>query len=87
MSLFLYKKNIAIKFLPFKIIKNNTFNLKKKNEYLKDCSNKNNVYTGQVSYMDLIRWEVFIKNPQRYIEEAIQRKNNIFDYNITKELQ
>ena len=27
----------------FKIIKNNTFNLKKKNEYLKDCSNKNNV--------------------------------------------
>lgn len=37
--------------------------------------------------MDLIRWEVFIKNPQRYIEEAIQRKNNIFDYNITKELQ
>ena len=71
----------------FKIIKNNTFNLKKKNEYLKDCSNKNNVYTGQISYMDLIRWEVFIKNPQRYIEEAIQRKNNIFDYNITKELQ
>lgn len=54
--------------VTFKIIKNNRDNKK----------------DGQGSYVVTVRWDDFIKNINKYIDEAVEHKDNIDDYNITK---
>lgn len=65
----------------FDILRNNMFN--KKTKTRKDCD-KTTVYTGIISYIECVKWTDFTSSPQYYIDEAIKRKNNIDDYEITK---
>lgn len=37
------------------------------------------------SYIEAVKWEAFIDNYEEYIDAAVERKNNIEDYNICKE--
>lgn len=69
----------------FPIIANNKFNRKDSNrDYCSNCNGYH--YHGQVSYIEAVKWEDFIKSPNHYIELAHGRKNNIDAYNIKKEL-
>lgn len=71
----------------FPIIRSNMFNLKDKEDNKKDCDNKSDVYTGEVSYISLVRWKDFYNDPDKYIESALARKDNVEDYKLTISLQ
>lgn len=63
----------------FPIIRGNMFNLKNKEQY----RTGNDTYRGEVSYISLIRWNDFCANPNKHIEAALKRQNNIDAYNLT----
>mgnify|MGYP003289218160 CR=1 FL=1 len=44
------------------------------------------ISTNNESYIPSVTWDDFIKQPMRYIEIAINRKDNIYNYNIYKEI-
>lgn len=44
------------------------------------------ISTNDESYIPSVTWDDFIKQPMRYIEIAINRKDNIYNYNICKEI-
>jgi len=69
----------------FPIIRNNKFNIKNPNKYFCPLC-KTYHYRGPTSYIEAIKWEDFIKCPSVYIELAHDRKENIDDYNIQKNL-
>lgn len=71
----------------FPILRKNMFNIKRINEHLKDCDKSDAVYTGEVSYIMLVRWHDFIHNTRMYIDQAIKRMENIDDYNIFVNLE
>lgn len=52
------------------------------------CKNNENVIWTSLnsSYIDAVKWEEFIYDYRKYIDMAIERQNNIDDYNIQKEL-
>ena len=70
----------------FNIFRKNKFNLK--NPITKKCKNNENVIWTSLnsSYIDAVKWEEFIYDYRKYIDMAIERQNNIDDYNIQKEL-
>lgn len=69
----------------FPIIANNKFNLKNPNKfYCEKCGSYH--YQGCVSYIDAVKWEDFILAPDVYIENAHNRRDNIDDYEIHKNL-
>ena len=41
---------------------------------------------GEESYIPSVKWTDFIKNPNKYIEIAVARKEHICEYNICKEV-
>lgn len=44
------------------------------------------ISTNDASYIPSVTWDDFIMQPMRYIEIAINRKDNIYNYNICKEI-
>ena len=69
----------------FKIIQDNMFNIKHPKGF--NCSHCGRFhYQGECSYIESVRWDVFIINPNYYINKAIYRQNNIDNYNICKEV-
>lgn len=67
----------------FTILKENMFNLKSKDDNLRDCERYENVYRGEVSYINMVRWCDFIKWMNYYISAAERKKDHANDvYNI-----
>ncbi len=69
----------------FAIIKKNKFN-RVKHASNRKCDNKNTIWTGTCSYIEAVKWSSFIKDYQKNIEKAIERKDNIDEYDICKEV-
>ena len=69
----------------FSILKNNKFNQKKKMKC--NCPEKENVWQGCCSYIEAVRWCDFINNINYYIKRAIERQDNIDDYDIQKDIE
>lgn len=70
----------------FKILKENKFNLKEKNQRKCDKETGKKIHIGECSYISAVKWENFMNNPQKYIDSAYKRQENIDDYEIRKEL-
>lgn len=70
----------------FSILGKNKFNLKKANK--RDCNNNSNekIWLGDCSYIKAVKWEEFIKNMDKYIDESYERLEHIENYNILKEI-
>lgn len=68
----------------FKIIRKNMFN--KINAHPKQCYKGKFCWYKGCSYIDIITWDKFIKNINKYISEAWERKETIDEYNIVKEI-
>jgi hypothetical protein len=78
---FTYQDNTDI---LFDILRKNMFN--KKNYgwgYAKEFMQR---YPGDFSYIKSIYWSNFIQNPPLHINEAVERKSHIDEYEITKEV-
>lgn len=70
----------------FSIIRNNM-----NNKWMYDNSffSSKGIYpisTNDTSYIPSVTWDDYIKQPMRYIDIAINRKDNIYNYNICKEI-
>lgn len=77
--------NIHHTYKLFKIIRENKFNIKNPNKYFcKSCLREH--YRGECSYIKAVKWEDFKKTPDSYINQAIERQSNIYNYDITKEV-
>jgi len=70
----------------FNILAKNMFNQEEKTKF--NCSTSSNsiIYTGEHSYIKVVKWSDFINNPNYYIDKAIEIKNNIADYIIQKDV-
>lgn len=70
----------------FTILGKNKFNLK--NPSTKECTNnEGKVWTSpNPSYIGAVKWDDFIADYKKYIDAAIERQDNIDDYNIRKEV-
>jgi hypothetical protein len=68
----------------FQILGKNMFNQKEKTR--KICNKGSNVYTGDYSYIESVKWSDFIDCPQEYIKKAIELKKRIEEYDIIKEV-
>lgn len=68
----------------FSIMKSNMFNLKEADT--KICDDNSVVYYGDSSYMYSVKWEDFIKDPEKYIQKAYKAQQKIDSYKITKEV-
>lgn len=69
----------------FDIIRKNKFNiLNPQREYCSQCGC--NHYYGLCSYIRAVKWCDFVRYPQKYIDEAVDRQAHISDYNISKEV-
>lgn len=68
----------------FKIIKNNKFN-RSKNSLKKTCEH-GTVWSGTCSYIEAVKWEDFIGDYEKYINNAIERRDCIDEYEICKSL-
>lgn len=69
----------------FKIIRDNKFNIKTPNRQLcSQCMGYH--YYGNCSYIEATTWSDFIKMPNNYINQAVERQNNKYLYNIVKEI-
>lgn len=66
----------------FPIIIANRYNLKSDNRYT--CPNCKCFDMLNGSYISLIEEDDFLKNPQKYIENAFEKSNDIENYNISK---
>ena len=44
------------------------------------------ISVGEESYIPAVTWDDFIKQPMRYVDLAVHRKENIYMYNIHKEV-
>jgi len=71
----------------FRILSNNMFNKKHLEDDRIRCHDGQMAYGGNPSYIDCVKWEDFIRNPNYYLEVAENIKNNAYNYNITKELR
>lgn len=68
----------------FKILRENMFN--KIDKTNKDCNIGDNVYTGFVSYIHMVRWDEFINNIDLYINIVTSIRDNKEDYEIKKNI-
>lgn len=69
----------------FTIIKKNKFN-RIKNSSKQTCDSNNTIWSGACSYIKAVKWAEFIDDYQKYIDMAVERQNNIDEYDITKEV-
>lgn len=60
------------------------FYIKKPDKNL--CSNHEEIYHGDSSYIYSVKWQDFIANPNNYIEKAYHLQNSIEQYDIYKEI-
>lgn len=71
----------------FQILRDNMFNIKE--PVYSDCqhhSADNPVYTGYPSYIFSVKWYDFIRDKEKYLQMAEDRKEKIEGYNITKDI-
>ena len=68
----------------FSILKNNMFNQRYPKR--KFCEEGKNVFLGDYSYVLSVNWCDFIRSPMYYIDHAVQIKEHIEDYDISKEV-
>lgn len=66
----------------FNILKDNMFNIKSPNT--KFCSDGSMIYYGDSSYIQSVKWEHFVLNPNFYLDKAIEIRNNKEAYYINK---
>ena len=69
----------------FTIIRKNKFN-RTKNATKRTCDNKETIWTGTCSYIEAVKWVDFISDYQKYIDKAVDRQDNIDEYDICKEV-
>lgn len=68
----------------FTILKKNMFNIKKPT--VSHCSNDEEIYHGESSYIYSVKWDDFVKNSKDYIEKAYHIQNSIEKYDVYKEI-
>lgn len=71
----------------FKVIENNMFNAKQSVQ--SDCdnhSNGSNVYIGDHSYINSVKWSDFKVNVSWYLDEALRLNEKISEFDITKSI-
>lgn len=68
----------------FDIMKENMFNIK--NPDTDNCDDGSVVYHGDSCYITSVKWENFIKDPEKYIDKAYEIQGNIDLYKIKKEV-
>jgi hypothetical protein len=68
----------------FQILRDNMFNIKK--PVFTECENHigNKPYKGYSSFIYSVKWSDFVSNPNKYINIAVETRQNINDYNLTK---
>lgn len=68
----------------FQILRDNMFNVKK--PVFTDCVNHigSKPYQGYSSYIHSVKWSDFVANPNKYINIAIEIRQNINDYEVIK---
>lgn len=69
----------------FTIIKKNKFN-RTKNATKRTCDNKETIWTGTCSYIEAVTWSDFIDDYQKYVDKAVDRQDNIDEYDIYKDV-
>lgn len=47
-------------------------------------NNQNNKKYGTGSYAITVTWDEFIRNYRRYVDQAIEKQENINEYNVSK---
>ncbi len=67
--------------ITFQIISTNQFNKSNPCSYV--CSNGDKVYSGDHSYMEIVKWSDFINNYAKYVQRAKDRQSNLNDYKLT----
>lgn len=65
----------------FKIIGKNMFNIKNIEQY-----QNGGFYRGPVSYISLVKWSEFESNPNYYLYDAEERRNNANNYDLVKRI-
>lgn len=68
----------------FPILRENMFNIKTPDRRL--C-NGSWVYSGDYSYIQSVKWNDFIENPNKYIEKAIELRDRKDEFEITKNIK
>lgn len=68
----------------FSIIKKNKFNYK--NPDKNECENNDTIWYGEHSYIKAVKWNDFIDDINKYIEDSKKRQNEVNYYNIYKEV-
>ncbi|MFP4023003.1 MAG: TIR domain-containing protein [Thiohalospira sp.] len=68
----------------FQILKDNMFNVKQPNRRL--C-NGSYVYSGDCSYIQSVKWHDFIRNISKYVDKAIELRDRIDEFEITKTIK
>ena len=71
----------------FEIIGKNMLNIKEPT-FLDNCSDhkEGTVYTGDSSYIQIVTWDDFISNHDKYIDKAVELRDKASQYNIKVEL-
>lgn len=68
----------------FYILRKNKFNISKPNKG--PCAKGDTIWHGNCSYIEAVRWQNFIADPNLYINNACVRQEHIGDYDICKEV-
>jgi hypothetical protein len=68
----------------FQILKNNMFNHKYPSTSI--CSNGSLIYSGDSCYIQSVKWDDFKSYPNYYLDKAIELRDKIADYRITKNI-
>jgi hypothetical protein len=71
-------------YVTFDIVAKNMFNRRRVNA--SRCSNGVVIHSGESSYIKVVKWVDFAKDPQSYIDAAAYIMENIEDYNISVEV-
>lgn len=70
----------------FKIIRENKFNRRPPDT--RTCRQTGEeVWSGDASYIKAVRWRDFVKDPERHIEEAYARRDDVESYELHKEVE
>lgn len=68
----------------FQILRDNMFNAKKLQS--SNCDNCDS-YTGDISYINSVKWQYFINNKDYCLDEAVRIRDNRKDYDVTREVK
>lgn len=68
----------------FDIIRQNKFNYK--NGDKEECDNKDTIWHSECSYIKAVKWNNFINDINKYVDEAYERQDDISNYDIYKEV-